>query len=104
VMARSAVTICAARWDEPFGLVAAEAQMAGCPVAAYRRGGLPEGIEGAVSGCLARPDDVDDLAAAIGRCLTLDRAGVRASARGRLALGPMVAGYQRAVNQATRGR
>ena len=102
VMARSAVTICAARWDEPFGLVAAEAQMAGCPVAAYRRGGLPEVIEDAVSGCLARPDDVDDLAAAIGRCLTLDRAGVRASARRRLALGPMVDAYEAALSELTR--
>ena len=102
VMARSAVTICAARWDEPFGLVAAEAQMAGCPVAAYRRGGLPEVIEDAVSGCLARPDDVDDLAAAIGRCLTLDRAGVRASARGRLALGRMVDAYEAALSEITR--
>ncbi|HXI96423.1 MAG TPA: glycosyltransferase [Candidatus Acidoferrum sp.] len=34
VMGRSAVTVCAIRWEEPFGLVAAEAQMAGCPVAA----------------------------------------------------------------------
>jgi len=102
IMGRSAVTVCAVRWDEPFGLVAAEAQMAGCPVAAYRRGGLPEVIEDAVSGCLARPDDVDDLAAAIGRCLTLDRAGVRASARRRLALGPMVDAYEAALSELTR--
>src|SRR5207249_1015537 len=38
VMATSGVTVCAVRWEEPFGMVAAEAQMAGCPVAAYRRG------------------------------------------------------------------
>ena len=41
LMARTAVTVCAVRWDEPFGMVAAEAQMAGCPVAAYRRGAMP---------------------------------------------------------------
>ena len=40
LMARSAVLLLPVRWDEPFGLVAAEAQMAGCPVVAYRRGGL----------------------------------------------------------------
>ena len=97
VMARSAVTICAARWDEPYGLVAAEAQMAGCPVAAYGRGALPEVVEEGVSGFIARPDDVDDLARAIKRCLSLDRRAVRASARRRLGLEAALDGYERAL-------
>jgi len=97
VMARSAVTICAARWDEPYGLVAAEAQMAGCPVAAYRRGALPEVVEEGVSGFLAQPDDVDDLARAVTRCLSLDRRAVRASARLRLGLETALDGYERAL-------
>ncbi|HET7420898.1 MAG TPA: glycosyltransferase [Candidatus Dormibacteraeota bacterium] len=86
VMATSAVTVCAVRWDEPFGMVAAEAQMAGCPVAAYRRGAMPEVIEDGVSGSLAEPDDVASLSRAIARCLDLDRAGVHASAARRLGL------------------
>ena len=102
VTAGSAVTVCAARWEEPFGLVAAEAQMAGCPVAAYRRGGLPEVIEDGVSGVLAQPDDVDDLAAAIRRCLSLDRAAVRASARRRLALEPVVEAYEKTLSEVAR--
>jgi len=97
VMARSAVTICAARWDEPYGLVAAEAQMAGCPVAAYRRGALPEVVEGGVSGFLAEPDDVGDLAHAITKCLDLDRAEVRASAARRLGLDAALDAYERAL-------
>ncbi len=97
VMARSAVTICAARWDEPYGLVAAEAQMAGCPVAAYRRGALPEVVEEGVSGFMARPDDVDDLARAITRCLSLDRRAVRASARRRLGIEAALDGYERTL-------
>ena len=97
VMARSAVTICAVRWDEPFGLVAAEAQMAGCPVAAYDRGAAPEVVEDGVSGFLAIPDDTDSLAAAIERCLTLDRGEVRASARRRLSLAGAVDGYESAL-------
>jgi len=100
VMASSAVTVCAARWEEPFGMVAAEAQMAGCPVAAYRRGALPEVVEDGVSGFLARPDDVDELAAAIGRCLGLDRGLVRASARGRLSLDAALDRYEHALSQA----
>jgi len=102
VMARSAVTICAVRWDEPFGMVAAEAQMAGCPVAAYRRGALPEVVEEGVSGFLAAPDDVEDLARAIKRCLALDRATVRASARRRLGLDAALDRYEQALERAAR--
>lgn len=97
LMARSAVTVCAVRWDEPFGLVAAEAQMAGCPVAAYRRGAMPEVIEDGVSGFIAAPDDAHDLARAIERCLALDRQRVRASARRRLGLEAALDGYENAL-------
>src|SRR5207244_11627023 len=41
-MARAAVVLYPARWDEPFGLAAAEAQACGTPVVAFRRGGLGE--------------------------------------------------------------
>jgi glycosyltransferase involved in cell wall biosynthesis len=97
VMAGSAVIICAVRWEEPFGLVAAEAQMAGCPVAAYRRGALPEVVEEGVSGFLAEPDDVSSLAAAIRSCMALDRGQVRASARRRLGLEAALDAYESAL-------
>jgi glycosyltransferase involved in cell wall biosynthesis len=99
-MGRSAVTVCASRWDEPFGLVAAEAQMAGCPVAAYRRGALTEVVEDGISGFLAAPDDIDELSRAIVRCLALDRAGVRKSAQRRLHLEGMLDGYETALREA----
>jgi glycosyltransferase involved in cell wall biosynthesis len=99
LMARSAVTVCAVRWDEPFGMVAAEAQMAGCPVAAYRRGALPEVVEPGVSGFLAMPDDVQELARAIRLCLTLDRAAVRDSARRRLGLEDALDRYEIALRE-----
>jgi UDP-glucose:tetrahydrobiopterin glucosyltransferase len=99
LMARSAVTVCAVRWDEPFGMVAAEAQMSGCPVAAYRRGAMPEVVENGVSGVLAEPDDVDDLRRAIEGCLSLDRAGVRASAQRRLGLDAAIDHYEAALTE-----
>ena len=102
IMAASAVTVCAVRWEEPFGMVAAEAQMAGCPVAAYRRGALPEVVEEGVSGFLAEPDDVADLGRAIARCLSLDRAAVRASALRRLAFDPVLDRYEVALREAAR--
>ena len=35
-MARAAVVLCPARWDEPFGMAAAEAQACGTPVVAFQ--------------------------------------------------------------------
>jgi glycosyltransferase involved in cell wall biosynthesis len=102
VMADSLVTICAARWDEPFGLVAAEAQMAGCPVAAYRRGALSEVIDDGVSGALAEPDDIDSLAGAIRACILLDRTGVRSSARRRLGLEEALDRYETVLTEVAR--
>src|SRR6516164_2624286 len=49
-MARAAVVLCPSRWDEPFGLAAAEAQACGTPVVAFRRGGLSEVIVDGVTG------------------------------------------------------
>jgi UDP-glucose:tetrahydrobiopterin glucosyltransferase len=97
LMAGSAVTLLPVKWEEPFGLVAAEAQVAGCPVAAYARGALPEVVGEGAGGYLARPDDVEDLARAIRRCRDLDRASVRAQARERLLLDRSLDAYEEAL-------
>jgi glycosyltransferase involved in cell wall biosynthesis len=96
------VTICAVRWEEPFGLVAAEAQMAGCPVAAYRRGGIPEVVEDGISGILVEGEDIAGLAAAIQRCLTLDRVRVRSSALDRLGMEGALDRYESALMEVAR--
>ena len=56
-MARAAVVICPALWDEPFGMAAADAQACGTPVVAFRRGGLAEVIVDGVTGFLVAPGD-----------------------------------------------
>ncbi|NIL74782.1 MULTISPECIES: glycosyltransferase [Nocardiaceae] len=63
-------------WDEPYGLVVAEALACGTPVAAFARGGIPE-IVTADCATLVPADDVDALAAAIPRTVALDRKTVR---------------------------
>jgi UDP-glucose:tetrahydrobiopterin glucosyltransferase len=96
-MARAAVTLMPIAWEEPFGLIAAEAQMAGCPVVGYRRGALPEVVEEGVSGFLVAPGDEDGLVSAVGLARQLDRGLVRASARRRLGLTPAVDAYERTL-------
>ena len=83
-------------------MVAAEAQMAGCPVAGYRRGALPEVVEHGVSGFLAEPDDVTALTDAIRRCMTLDRRAVRASGLARLGLDAALDRYELALQAVAR--
>jgi glycosyltransferase involved in cell wall biosynthesis len=64
VMGRADAVVVPSVWDEPFGLVAAEAQLAGVPVIASRRGALPE-IVGGAGGLLVDPDEPSTLAAAL---------------------------------------
>ena len=71
------VALVTPRWEEPFGLVVAEALACGTPVAAFARGALPHILD-AGCGRLARADDTDDLASAILAAASLDRRACRA--------------------------
>ncbi len=97
LMAGAAVTLMPVLWDEPFGLVAAESQLAGCPVAGYRRGGLPEVVEEGVGGHLVDPGDEAALTAAARRALALDRGVVAARARARFGFERVAADYEAAL-------
>ena len=97
LMAGSAVTLMPIEWDEPFGMVAAEAQMAGCPVAGYRRGALPEVVPEGVGGVLVEPGDLEALVAAVPAAQALDRGLVRGSALRRLDIGRSAAAYEAAL-------
>jgi glycosyltransferase involved in cell wall biosynthesis len=97
LMAGAAVTLLPVQWDEPFGMVGAEAQMAGCPVAGYARGGLLQTVEPGVSGFLAESGDVNSLAEAALAATKLDRVAVRASAMNRLALDASIDAYEAAL-------
>ena len=86
VMARAAVVLCPAGWDEPFGLAAAEAQACGTPVVAFSRGGLGEVIADGVSGFLVPPGDVRAAAEAVSKVAAISRAACRDHAEEQLDL------------------
>ena len=85
-MAGAAVVLCPARWDEPFGMVAAEAQACGTPVVAFRRGALDEIIVDGVTGFLVAPDDIEAAADAVMRTTELSRSACRKHAERHLDL------------------
>lgn len=90
----SAVALLTPAWDEPYGLVAAEAMACGTPVAAYARGAMPE-IVRTESGVLARPADVAALGAAVLAASRLDRGAVRNSATRHCSVRTMTDRYER---------
>jgi glycosyltransferase involved in cell wall biosynthesis len=91
---RAAVALVASLWEEPFGMVALEANLAGTPVAGFARGGLPEAV-GSGGGVLIERTTAAALARAIPRAIALDRRGVRRQAARRHPLSRTLDRYQR---------
>jgi glycosyltransferase involved in cell wall biosynthesis len=85
--------LCTPRWEEPYGLVVAEALACGTPVAAFRRGGVPAILD-ATCGVLAEPDDVASLAQAARAAIGLERSACRARAESCCDAERMVDGYE----------
>jgi UDP-glucose:tetrahydrobiopterin glucosyltransferase len=85
-MARAAVVLYPAQWDEPFGMAAAEAQACGTPVVAFQRGGLSEVIMDGVTGFLVPPGDVQAAVGAVAKAAGISRAACRGHAEDHLDL------------------
>ncbi len=80
-------------WEEPFGLVVAEALACGTPVAAIRRGAVAETLGRWAEVCSTSSSDPVALARVVDRAVTLDRAALSADARDRLGAGSMSRRY-----------
>lgn len=102
-MARAAVVLSPARWDEPFGLAAAEAQACGTPVVAFRRGGLSEVIADGVTGFLVGPDDIQSAAEAVSKVAEISRPVCRKHAEGQLDLERSLDAHERLYRRVAGG-
>ena len=90
-------------WDEPYGLVVAEALACGTPVVAFDRGGIPEVLTDPAVGSLVPPGDVVGMADAVRRSVLLDRDDVRSYAERYLSLDRMITRYERLYAQLRSG-
>jgi glycosyltransferase involved in cell wall biosynthesis len=85
-------------WDEPFGIVMAEAFACGTPVIGFARGSVPEVVRNGVNGFLV--GDVQQAADAVRRLDDIDRAGVRRDCEERFACDAVVSAYERIYREA----
>jgi UDP-glucose:tetrahydrobiopterin glucosyltransferase len=99
VMARSRALLCPARWDEPFGMAAAEAQAAGTPVIAYDRGALGEVVRDKQTGFLVRTNDVAGAARCVNHLAIIKRADCRQHAEANLSLEATLSAHERLYQQ-----
>jgi glycosyltransferase involved in cell wall biosynthesis len=80
-------------WEEPFGIVMAEAMACGTPVIGFARGSVPEVVREGVNGFICRT--LQDAATAVGRLQRIDRAAVRRDCEARFSQGVIVEAYER---------
>ena len=91
-VARARAVLVTPTWDEPFGLVAAEALACGVPVLAFDRGAMREVIE--QCGIIVPANDSAALAQAMERVGNIARAQCRQRACDHLSIAAMVRGYE----------
>ena len=79
------------QWDEPFGIVFAEALACGTPVISCPRGALPEIVRPGIEGFLIR--SIEEGCEAVSRLATIDRAACRRRAEDHFSPAAVVARY-----------
>jgi glycosyltransferase involved in cell wall biosynthesis len=94
LMAGACAVLCPARWEEPFGMAAAEAQAAGTPVIAYDRGALAEVVRHEKTGFIVPADDVVGAAQRVRQLAVISRADCRRHAEANLSLEAAIAAHE----------
>lgn len=98
LVGEAAVALVTPMWEEPYGLVVAEAMCCGTPVVAFARGGIPE-LVAPQAGRLVASGDVAGMADAIPEAAGLPRRPVREHALRHCSSEAMLAAYLRLYRQ-----
>ena len=93
LLATASALLMPIEWEEPFGIVMAEAMACGTPVIGFARGSVPEVVRDGVNGFQCR--DVEGAVAAVARLDEIDRTEVRADCEARFSAEVIVNGYER---------
>ncbi|MBB4070348.1 glycosyltransferase involved in cell wall biosynthesis [Salinibacter ruber] len=102
LLGRAAALLMPIDWEEPFGIVMAEAMACGTPVIGTRRGAIPEVVDEGVTGFVG--DTVSDLVQAVQRLDGLDRASTRERCECLFSDQAVVDGYEEIYYQKLRRR
>lgn len=102
LLGRSAALLMPLLWDEPFGIVMAEALACGTPVVGLSRGSLPEIVQNGVNGFVC--GSVEEMVAAIGRLPEIDRRNCRRIAEEKFSDRVIVEAYERLYREVVTGR
>jgi glycosyltransferase involved in cell wall biosynthesis len=97
LLGESAALLMPIEWEEPFGIVMAEALACGTPVLGFPRGAVAEVIRHGVNGFVC--DSVEEMAAAVSALGTIDRRVCRADCAARFSDTVIVDAYERLYHQ-----
>jgi len=92
LLRQSAALLMPIEWDEPFPVTLPEALLCGTPVVAFRRGGVPEGIEHGVTGFVC--NTADEMRACVDRLGMVDRETCRREAERRFSDNAVTTAYE----------
>lgn len=93
LLGKSAALLMPLLWEEPFGIVMAEALACGTPVIGLRRGSLPEIVEDAVNGFVC--NSVEEMVSAVERLPNISRRKCRILAEEKFSDRVIVDAYER---------
>jgi glycosyltransferase involved in cell wall biosynthesis len=102
LLGKSAALLMPIEWDEPFGIVMAEALACGTPVIGYSRGSVPEVIRHGVTGFVVH--DLPEAVTAVGRLDRLSRSDPRVDCESRFSDVAIVSAYEALYEEMARHR